>query len=274
MPWWLGVTRARIRGLEPHCATQPLPARRGRCPRVLRPVTWPWPRGGVPDRRARYGQPYRSRCRPRGDRKSWPRISATALSRRCSGWSLQGCRGLRSTRRSTPPTAWSGTGRIATWPSAGPPRGSTMWSTCRLRALPRFGSSPLLPCCRRQVPPAPSARCAGTRGVTARPTPGGPEAAVAGALGLRLAGPRVYDGVLVNDAWMGEGSSDADGRSIRRSAEALSRRVPHAGRRRSPDCVACYLMRDSRAISSSASQSTWRSTCSASASSVASSSSS
>ena len=47
------------------------------------------------------------------------------------------------------------------------------------------------------------------------PNAGWPEAAVAGALGLRLAGPRVYDGVLVNDAWMGEGSSDADGRSIR-----------------------------------------------------------
>ena len=37
------------------------------------------------------------------------------------------------------------------------------------------------------------------------PNAGWPEAAMAGALGLRLAGPRVYDGVLVEDAWMGDG---------------------------------------------------------------------
>jgi adenosylcobinamide-phosphate synthase len=49
------------------------------------------------------------------------------------------------------------------------------------------------------------------------PNAGWPEAAVAGALGLRLAGPRVYDGVLVTDAWMGEGSTDADSRFIRRA---------------------------------------------------------
>ena len=37
------------------------------------------------------------------------------------------------------------------------------------------------------------------------PNAGWPEAAMAGALGLRLAGPRVYCGVLVEDAWMGDG---------------------------------------------------------------------
>ena len=37
------------------------------------------------------------------------------------------------------------------------------------------------------------------------PNAGWPEAAMAGALGLRLAGPRVYDGVRVDDAWMGDG---------------------------------------------------------------------
>ena len=37
------------------------------------------------------------------------------------------------------------------------------------------------------------------------PNAGWPEAAMAGALGLRLAGPRVYGDILVDDAWMGDG---------------------------------------------------------------------
>lgn len=37
------------------------------------------------------------------------------------------------------------------------------------------------------------------------PNAGWPEAAMAGALGLALAGPRIYDGVLVDDVFMGEG---------------------------------------------------------------------
>jgi len=41
------------------------------------------------------------------------------------------------------------------------------------------------------------------------PNAGWPEAAMAGALGLRLAGPRTYDGVLVDDGWMGRGRADA-----------------------------------------------------------------
>ena len=41
------------------------------------------------------------------------------------------------------------------------------------------------------------------------PNAGWPEAAMAGALGLRLAGPRVYGGVAVADAWMGDGRAEA-----------------------------------------------------------------
>ena len=41
------------------------------------------------------------------------------------------------------------------------------------------------------------------------PNAGWSEAAMAGALGLRLAGPRVYDGELVDDHWMGDGRSEA-----------------------------------------------------------------
>ena len=41
------------------------------------------------------------------------------------------------------------------------------------------------------------------------PNAGWPEAAMAGALGLRLAGPRVYGVTLVEDAWMGDGRAEA-----------------------------------------------------------------
>lgn len=41
------------------------------------------------------------------------------------------------------------------------------------------------------------------------PNAGWPESAMAGALGLRLAGPRVYDGTLVPDAHMGDGRAGA-----------------------------------------------------------------
>lgn len=41
------------------------------------------------------------------------------------------------------------------------------------------------------------------------PNAGWPEAAMAGALGIRLAGPRVYGDTLVADGWMGDGRPDA-----------------------------------------------------------------
>jgi len=47
------------------------------------------------------------------------------------------------------------------------------------------------------------------------PNAGWPEAAMAGALGLALAGPRVYDGVTVDDALMGDGRRDATASDIR-----------------------------------------------------------
>ncbi|WP_222546487.1 adenosylcobinamide-phosphate synthase CbiB [Asaia lannensis] len=42
------------------------------------------------------------------------------------------------------------------------------------------------------------------------PNAGWPEAAMAGGLALRLAGPRQYKGVLVADSWMGDGRSEAE----------------------------------------------------------------
>ena len=47
------------------------------------------------------------------------------------------------------------------------------------------------------------------------PNAGWPESAMAGALGIRLAGPRVYGGVKVDDRWMGEGRSDLPAADIR-----------------------------------------------------------
>ena len=49
------------------------------------------------------------------------------------------------------------------------------------------------------------------------PNAGYPEAAMAGALGLSLAGPRVYDGVSIDDAMMGDGRRDAGAADIRRA---------------------------------------------------------
>ena len=49
------------------------------------------------------------------------------------------------------------------------------------------------------------------------PNAGWPEAAMAGALGLKLAGPRVYDGVTVEDAFMGDGRARRPSRDIRRA---------------------------------------------------------
>jgi adenosylcobinamide-phosphate synthase len=49
------------------------------------------------------------------------------------------------------------------------------------------------------------------------PNAGWPEAAIAGALGLKLAGPRVYGETLVDDAFMGQGRREADVADIRRA---------------------------------------------------------
>jgi adenosylcobinamide-phosphate synthase len=51
------------------------------------------------------------------------------------------------------------------------------------------------------------------------PNAGYPEAAMAGALGLMLAGPRVYGGIPVDDAMMGDGRRAADAADIRAALE-------------------------------------------------------
>ena len=56
------------------------------------------------------------------------------------------------------------------------------------------------------------------------PNAGYPEAALAGALGLALAGPRIYAGAVVDDAVMGDGRRDVTAADIR-AALALYRRA-------------------------------------------------
>jgi adenosylcobinamide-phosphate synthase len=53
------------------------------------------------------------------------------------------------------------------------------------------------------------------------PNAGWPEAAIAGALGLRLAGPRRYAGETIDDAWMGAGRAAAIPSDIRRALRLL-----------------------------------------------------
>ncbi len=51
----------------------------------------------------------------------------------------------------------------------------------------------------------------------ASPNAGWPEAAMAGALGLRLAGPIAYDGAMHDKPWIGDGRSDASAADIARA---------------------------------------------------------
>jgi adenosylcobinamide-phosphate synthase len=94
------------------------------------------------------------------------------------------------------------------------------WLPARLAALLILGAACFLP----GATPAAGWRAmrrdaARHRSVNA----GWPEAAMAGCLGLRLAGPRRYGGLLVEDAWMGDGTPLATPSDIRRALGVLVR---------------------------------------------------
>ena len=87
------------------------------------------------------------------------------------------------------------------------------WPAARLSALWLTGAAALLPGASA------SAAIESVRRDAARhrsPNAGWPEAALAGALGLKLAGPRVYGETLVDDVFMGNGRADASARDVRR----------------------------------------------------------
>jgi adenosylcobinamide-phosphate synthase len=57
----------------------------------------------------------------------------------------------------------------------------------------------------------------------ASPNAGYPEAAMAGALGLALGGPRSYDGAGVDGAWLGDGRREANAADIRAALDLYAR---------------------------------------------------
>lgn len=57
----------------------------------------------------------------------------------------------------------------------------------------------------------------------ASPNAGWPEAAMAGALGLRLAGPIAYDGVMHDKPWIGDGTNEANGAAVDRALAVYRR---------------------------------------------------
>ena len=57
----------------------------------------------------------------------------------------------------------------------------------------------------------------------ASPNAGWPEAAMAGAIGIRLAGPIAYDGVVHDKPWIGDGRVDAGAGDIRRALAVYRR---------------------------------------------------
>ncbi|HRN83595.1 MAG TPA: adenosylcobinamide-phosphate synthase CbiB [Hyphomicrobium sp.] len=84
---------------------------------------------------------------------------------------------------------------------------SALWIATAASLLPGASGKGALAAVRRDAPRHRS------------PNAGWPEAAMAGALGLRLAGPRIYASETVDDHWMGTGRSEATATDIRRALQ-------------------------------------------------------
>ena len=99
------------------------------------------------------------------------------------------------------------------------------WAAARLDDIVNLPASRLsalwlvlAACCRHEADAAAAIRAVRRDAAKHRsPNAGWPEAAMAGALGLRLAGPRVYGETRVDDAWMGDGRPSATSADIRRA---------------------------------------------------------
>jgi adenosylcobinamide-phosphate synthase len=98
---------------------------------------------------------------------------------------------------------------VVNWPAA---RLAALWLVLAAMLLPAGSPGAALRAIRRDA------------GQHRSPNAGWPEAAMAGALALRLAGPRAYHGVQTADGWMGDGRAEATPADIIR-ALALYRRA-------------------------------------------------
>jgi adenosylcobinamide-phosphate synthase len=100
------------------------------------------------------------------------------------------------------------------------------WLPARVAALLILAAASLAP----GTTPAAGWRALGRDAALHRSVNAGwPEAAMAGSLGLRLAGPRRYGGELVEDAWMGDGTPLATPADIGRALKILVRACVIAG---------------------------------------------
>ena len=232
---------------------QPPRARRpGRRRRLNRTASTAGRARGVADRRPRSRRARRGGRRARRDRKPRReflrrRRRAGVLARRRRACRRRRLQGDQHRRQHDRPSH-----RAPRATSASPPRGSTISSICRRRGL-----SALLIVLAAAISKNASASAAwrAVRRDARRhrsPNAGWPEAAMAGALGLALAGPRVYGG----DRWstmptMGDGRRDATATRHPRRAHALParRRDPdRAGRRAGARCHRARLSSRSRSM--------------------------
>ncbi len=101
---------------------------------------------------------------------------------------------------------------LANWPGA---RLAALWLGLAALLLPGASAKAAWACVRRDAR------------THASPNAGWPEAAIAGALGFKLGGPRAYvekkEGGLRADLWIGEGRADLDARDIRQALRLYRR---------------------------------------------------
>jgi adenosylcobinamide-phosphate synthase len=88
---------------------------------------------------------------------------------------------------------------------------AALWLTLAAASIPRASAREAVQAVRRDASHHRS------------PNAGWPEAAMAGALGLKLAGPRVYGEALIDDAFMGDGGREANAADIRRALRLFTR---------------------------------------------------
>ena len=171
--------------------------------------------GGRDDRRPRPAGAGRAPASRARRSRAWRRISPTAWSRRCSGLAVVGLPGGGAYKAANTADTMIGH-RSERYSDFG-------WAAARfddLVNLPASRLAALWIVLAARLDGAPRAAWAAVRrdaGASRSPNAGWPEAAMAGALGLKLAGPRVYGGVLVEDAsWATAAARRAPPTSARR----------------------------------------------------------